>query len=459
MLRKTTQLSDLFGIKSTGRLASTNANNDITITASTNGIGFNDVTVEYVSGGTVAASYNRGTKTLTVTIEDGESTANEVIAAINAEGTFSARLDGRDTTSGNLAGTGNVNIQNFGIVTDGGSGEPLDTASGLILTNGGESGHARHQRCRNGRRPVQSDLQRRLGSGRGDQRQAEPASTSARMLSGADFTIGENGGTTATQLGIRTYTGCDPAGRFQPRRRRGEQRHGTTPARRRSQRPTSSITARDGTALTVDLDSATSLRGCGRSRSTAQPGNHVGTTAVTASLTPDGRGIELEDSSTPITGDSPCKATQRRKPSASSRPASASMSDNTVNGSGNYSLNSYRHTLDDDFVIVARDGTELWIDLTGADDGSGRDRPGEQPRRNNNGTTPIQARLAATGNGIELVDSSTVTTGDLTVRAAEGSQAAQLLGFIPTGETEASSTRGRAAPIRSPAKTAHVRSR
>ena len=27
-------------------------------------------------------------------------------------------------------------------------------------------------------------------------------------LSGADFTIGENGGTTATQLGIRTYTGA-----------------------------------------------------------------------------------------------------------------------------------------------------------------------------------------------------------------------------------------------------------
>ena len=108
-------------------------------------------------------------------------------------------------------------------MTSGGSGEPLDTASGLILTNGGESVTTRHQRRRDRRRPVQFDHQRRVGLS------AEINATSnginvRSLLSGADFTIGENGGTTATQLGIRTYNGFDAAGRFQSRRRRPDQR-------------------------------------------------------------------------------------------------------------------------------------------------------------------------------------------------------------------------------------------
>ncbi|HEY2838037.1 MAG TPA: flagellin, partial [Pirellulales bacterium] len=51
----------------------------------------------------------------------------------------------------------------------------------------------------------------------------------------------------------------------------------------------------------------------------------------------------------------------------------------------------------------------------------------------------VTAQLATTGNGIELVDSSTTNTGDLTVATAEGSQAAQYLGFVPAGQTQVSS--------------------
>ena len=58
---------------------------------------------------------------------------------------------------------------------------------------------------------------------------------------------------------------------------------------------------------------------------------------------------------------------------------------------------------------------------------------------NNTGTTNVVARLAATGNGIELVDQSTATTGDLIVQAVEGSQAAEYLGFVPAGQTQVSS--------------------
>ena len=170
----------------------------------------NGVTVVYVPGGAAGSeivSYDSFTKTLTVQIEDGESTANDVIAAINAEGTFTAKLDGRDETSVDLAGTGKVNINNFGIVTAGGSGTALDTASGLILTNGGD--------------PVTLDISSAetvedlfnlitgADVGLSASINAEGNGINVRsVLSGADFTIGENGGTTATQLGIRTYTGA-----------------------------------------------------------------------------------------------------------------------------------------------------------------------------------------------------------------------------------------------------------
>jgi flagellar hook-associated protein 3 FlgL len=93
-------------------------------------------------------------------------------------------------------------------------------------------------------------------------------------------------------------------------------------------------------------------------------------------------------------------------------------------------------------VIVARDGTELWVDVTGAKTVQDVINLVNSHPRNNNATTSVEARLASTGNGIELVDTSTVTTGELTVRAAEGSEAAQLLGFGPQGETQASSSAG-----------------
>src|SRR5262249_13197241 len=58
---------------------------------------------------------------------------------------------------------------------------------------------------------------------------------------------------------------------------------------------------------------------------------------------------------------------------------------------------------------------------------------------NNVGSTKIVAQLARTGNGIELVDQSTVTTGDLVVTDVQGSQAAQHRGFLTGDQTQTSS--------------------
>lgn len=442
VVRKTTLLSDLLGIKSRGRLVSTNANNDIAITARANGVTFDGATVVYASGGVAGsevATYNSLTNTLTVQIEDGQSTANGVIAAINAEGTFSAQLDGRDTTASSLAGTGNVNLQTFANVTTGGAGQPLDTVSGLVLANGGESVTLDIS----GAVTVEDLFNLISSSGLGLVAEINDDQNGINVrseLSGADFTIGENGGTTATQLGIRTYNASTQLADFN--RGVGVVTNNTID---NSWEPITTddlvITARDGTVLTVDLDAATSLADVAAAINAAT-GNQTGTTFVTAAVTPDGRGISLEDSSTVTTGDLVVTGGAAAEYLGFTSPGVASVSDNTVNGSGNYSLNSYRHTLEDDFVVVARDGSELWIDATGATTVQDVIDRVNNHVKNNSGTTSIQARLAATGNGIELVDSSSGATGPLTVRAAAGSEAARLLGFVPSGATEVSSTTG-----------------
>jgi flagellar hook-associated protein 3 FlgL len=442
VLRKTTPLSDLLGVKSSGRLVSTNANNDIAIRAGVNGVAFDGVIVEYVAGATAGnevATYSSGTNTLTITIEDGISSANDVIAAINTDGTFTAKLDGRDTTSGNLAGTGKVNLQNFGIVTAGGSGEPLDTASGLILTNGGESVTLDIS----GAETVEDlfNLISTAGVGLVAQINGDQNGINVRsQLSGADFTIGENGGTTATQLGIRTYNASTQLADFN--RGVGVVSNDVVD---NSWEPIVTddlvITARDGTVLTVDLDTATSLADVANLINTAA-GNFAGTTAVTASVLPDGKSIHLEDASTATINDLIVQGGAAAEYLGFTSPGALDVTDNTVDLSGNYTLNSYRPTLEDDFLIVARDGAELWIDTTGATTVQDVIDRINNHVKNNNGTTVIQAQLATTGNGIELVDTSTATTGDLTVRATDRSQAAELLGFVPQGQTEVTSNTG-----------------
>src|SRR5690349_13794957 len=56
--------------------------------------------------------------------------------AINAEGTFRARLDSRDSLNRLQAGTGTVSTSATA-TTSGGSGSTLDLAAGLKITNGG----------------------------------------------------------------------------------------------------------------------------------------------------------------------------------------------------------------------------------------------------------------------------------------------------------------------------------
>ncbi len=319
---KTTQLANLLGTKAQGLIESAGANNDILLSASQNGADFDGVTVEFITGGVAGSevvSYNDVAKILTVQVHDGFSTANQVAAAITAEGTFTAAVDYHDATSTMLAGTAPVDVANFGVITSGGSGGPLDTASGLVLTNGANSVTLDVSAAET----VEDLLNMIQAAELGLVAEINAARNGINVrsrLSGADFTIGENGGTTATQLGIRTYTG-------------------------------------------------------------------------TTGLADFNRGIGVPTAILPA---------------------------------------------NDDVIITARDGAQLTINLSAADTVQDViDLINNNPN-NFTGTTAVLARLAGTGNGIELVDSSSVTSGDLIVQAVEGSQAAEYLGFVPAGQSQIS---------------------
>jgi flagellin-like hook-associated protein FlgL len=316
---KTTRLDGLLGTKSQARLVSAGSNNDLFLTASSNGADFDDVTVEFVNtaaAGSETANYDAGSKTLTVQIAHGASTAKEVAAAINAEGTFTATPDYHDASSSTVAGAGTVEVASFNQVTQGGSGAALDTESGFIITNGGKSATLDLSELIT----VEELLNAINGAGLGLAAAINASGTGINVrsrLSGADFTIGENGGTTATQLGVRTYNN------------------------------------------TTEL----------------------------ASL--------------------------------------------------NRGLGVFASDVGDDLVITARDGTAMTISLAGAETIQDvLDRVNNHPA-NNTGTTAVVARLASTGNGIELVDSSTATVGSLTIAAVEGSQAAEYLGFLAPDQMQA----------------------
>lgn len=205
----TTRLENLAGAKTRGRIVSAGTNNDIALTATANGAATNGVTVNFVSGasaGGESAAYDGLTNTLTVTIADNQSTAAQVAAAINAEGTFAAEVDYRDQTSVVARGTGAVSVANdLGVGLAGGEDGGIDLASGLIVTNGDTSVTVDTSNAQTIEDLLNllNDPELGLTATINDARNGLDVRS---HRSGTAFTIGENGGTTATDLGIRSYT-------------------------------------------------------------------------------------------------------------------------------------------------------------------------------------------------------------------------------------------------------------
>jgi flagellin-like hook-associated protein FlgL len=197
---KTTRIQDLLGAKARTRIASAGDNNDLLIEANANGASRNGITIQFVDDVAVGSeSATLAGNTLTVHIAAGASNANSVINAINAEGSFTAKLDPTDSTNPAQAGFGAITASATG-VTAGGSGSTLDLA-GVTIENGGQSYTIDFA----GIETVEDLLNKLNGSGAGVYAAINAQGTGIDVrsrLSGSDFWIRENGGQSANQLGI-----------------------------------------------------------------------------------------------------------------------------------------------------------------------------------------------------------------------------------------------------------------
>jgi flagellin-like hook-associated protein FlgL len=328
-------------------------------------------------------------KTLYVHVAAGQSTANNVVAAINAEGQFNAELDSLDTTNTTQAGTATVDLAATAVTT-GGTGDTLDLASGITVVNGGDT----HTLTFTGAETVEDLLNVINGSEAGLHAEINADATGINIrsrLSGADLQIGENGGELATQLGLRSYTAAT---------RLDELNYGVgVPTKAGVDQTITSnnltLTTRDGTAFNIDLSAAVTVADVILAINTATGAD------LTAQPGAGGVGITFLDNT--------------------SGPGTLSMSQSgaAIAISGGIAT----HAQAVDFTVTARDGQTFNVNVSGAETvGDVIDVI------NARSGGLVTARLAPTGNGIQLVD-NTVGPGNLSVTAGFGSQAAEFLGL------------------------------
>jgi flagellar hook-associated protein 3 FlgL len=218
--------------------------------------------------------------TLYVNVQAGVTDANQAAVAINAEGTFSAEVDPHDNAAGPQLGIGPVDLSATA-TTSGGNGSSLDIDAGIQVTNGGQV----HQISFVGADSVEDLLNVLNGSAAGLLAEINTTGTGIDLrsrLSGSDFAIGENGGTTATQLGLRTLATTTALNGINKGR-------GVNTV----DGPDFTVVRNDGVRLDIDVSNAESI-GAVIDLINGHPDNQD-TAAVVARLTEFGNGIELVD--------------------------------------------------------------------------------------------------------------------------------------------------------------------
>lgn len=221
--------------------------------------------------------------TLAVHIQSGVSTANDVIAAIDKTGTFNASPSiGELGNDGTGTVTDSLTDPNATGVMSGGSGVQLDQTSGIQIVNGGQTYTVSFA----GDTTVQDLLNSINTAGASVLATIDPAGSGINIqsrLSGSDFSIGENGGQTATELGIRTLTAGTPLASLNY----GQGvRHATG--------GDFTIQRSDGATFTVDVSSAKTLGDVINLINTNATNTGSGVPVV-AQLNATGNGIELVD--------------------------------------------------------------------------------------------------------------------------------------------------------------------
>ncbi len=193
VLTTDTSLGDLLGVRASAMVTSSGPNSGVAIEANSNGAAANGYTIQFVDHNDVSAGgetvqVDNTAKTVTVDIDTGHSSANNIVHALNSNAAFSSLFTaGLDTSApgGNL-GNGAVDLTATA-VTAGGSGTNLDQTSGLQVVNGGQT----HTIDISGDKTVGDLLNTLNGSGASllaqDPAPPEPGSTSSRGSAARTF--------------------------------------------------------------------------------------------------------------------------------------------------------------------------------------------------------------------------------------------------------------------------------
>jgi flagellin-like hook-associated protein FlgL len=223
--------------------------------------------------------------TVFVFIRPGETTAAQALAALEASASvserFEVRLDSKDENPLVDPGSGLIDVDATA-VTAGGSGVEFDQDSGLQIVNNDET----HVIDFHGAETVEDLLNILNGSSAFVTARINEAGNGIdiqSLLSGADFHIGENGGLTATHLGVRSYSESTLL---------ADLNHGL--GVHEGEGDDFVIVRNDGVELSIDLDGAETIGDVLRLIN-EHPENLSAANRVTARLNTAGNGIELID--------------------------------------------------------------------------------------------------------------------------------------------------------------------
>lgn len=435
----TTKLADILGSRAMAVVRPAGTDNDMIIRGAHRGADLNGVAIQFIDDGSVVgnaatASYNAATKTLKVRINDGYTEARTVVKAINdanALGTvpFTAELDFLDAQMGGVGVIDSTTVPpattKYGSLPAGFAAE-LDQASGLTIRNNGTN----HVIDISHDTTVEDMLNTLNNSTAGVVAEINADGTGIDVrsrLSGIDFAIGENGGNTATQLGLRTFVDetklADLSfGRgVQDYQGPGTKAHVTLQALEANNDLVFEALGEgpQWNGYQVEFVDA----GPGPATSNWDPVNKRLTFGIVQGKTTANDIIAMLDHT--------LGARDLFRLSLDQENGSANT------GQGPVKLGSWTTaggcSANTDFSITRADGVTFEIDVHNAKTvGDIIDRINTNATNVGSGV-PVVARLAANGNGIELVDNS-MGSGRLTVTRAMLSTAAIDLGLIPAGQ-------------------------
>jgi flagellar hook-associated protein 3 FlgL len=418
-LTANTRLSDLNGAKLNGvatgpvqvTLGATSTTIDLSSAATVNDV------VTLLNAGLAGAGSNA-----TVSISGGSLVVNgdstQSLAISDAQGGTTASdlgIAGTVASGGTLTGAAlgpRITATTPISALDNGAG--IDP-SGIIITNGANTATI----SLNGLNTVEDFINAVNNSGTNVRAEINDAGTGINLLnplSGASLTVGENGGNTAQQLGIRSLNPQTDLSDF-------NNGLGVTPISGTLPGPTGQITVTttSGSQFNVQMNGITTPTQLINAINTAS-----GNSTVTAALNGTGNGITLTDSSGG-SGNVSVAAGANFNADGSTLGIIGTGTGATLAG-GDITFST------DDFRITRRDGTSFTVSLGGSPPAS---TVQDVLNRINNAdgntaaATHVTASMNPTGNGIQLSDASS-GSGALTVTAVNASEAASQLGIYKT---------------------------